>query len=107
MTKFWLAMVLYFIFDLLAIATTAKWLKSDDITYRNIAFIAYTICNICWLAGLTSPESPKLANALTIYSVCSIFPALLTAIIVSGEVLTPKDVLGIILGLLSVLILTR
>ena len=106
MRRFWLSMVVYYISDFAALAFTAKWLKVSEFKWLLGAFVAYTTCTAVWLWGLTSQSSPNMANALSIYSVVSVIPAIAVALVCTGDKFTARDWLGVVLGIASVLILS-
>jgi drug/metabolite transporter (DMT)-like permease len=99
--KFWLLLTGYAAADLLAAVASVHWLKRDSAWCLWTAFIAYTICTLCWLASLRMPDSPGFTRAMAVYPLWAMLVGVSTGFVVSGERIGTRAWLGVLLGVVA------
>jgi drug/metabolite transporter (DMT)-like permease len=106
MRRFWISVVAYYAVDFVAIAATGRWVRSDGFKWVVLSFFCYTACTAVWLWSMGGDSAPDLANALSIYSVFSIVPSIVVALMVTGDKFTVRDWIGVAFGIVSVILLS-
>lgn len=91
------------IFEGVADYFAGKWGVTGSMRFAIISFVGYAMGNLSWLIAVHNGSG--LARGAEIFSIVSALLAILIGIVVYKESLTTIQIIGVVLGVISIVLL--
>lgn len=102
-SSFYILIILVTFFEIIADFLFKKWTILNNKFFLIIGVLAYTVSTIIWAFSL---REESLSKAISIFTILSLLAVVLMGVLIFGEKLSTINILGIILGVASIILVS-